>query len=363
MDGTAPIKVAVLLPSLELGGAERLVLEEIAVLRNDGRFYLELHLLFQEGPLFGQFLALSVPARVWNARHGSAASILWACWRLARYLRIRGFSVVHCHLLYKLGTWVGVLARMRKIVTTIHTIKALTRTDMAGLNRNHEVLACGRQVSDYLERFLPPSRIKVLNNAIAVPERGSGLRIEADRAYGLEAGQKIILSAGRLIYDKGFDVLVEAFRIVAKDYPTSLLIIAGDGGEWERLERQIKASSLQANVRLLGPIRDMAPLYERADIYVNSSRREGLPMTLLEAMAYGKAIVAVNVGGNKDVIIDNVTGRLVERLESKLLADAIIELLGNVEKCMGLSREAAIFVKENFNIEKHCEDLSLVYQC
>jgi glycosyltransferase involved in cell wall biosynthesis len=355
-----PIKVAILLPSLDIGGAERLVLEELRVLSLNKQFYFEVHLVFEGGHLYQKLLELNITNHVWHAQH-NPFSMLWTYWRIAVYLRKQRFTVLHCHLVYKIGVWVGVLARLSKIITTIHTARPLSRMDKAALNRSHLVLACGARVAEHLKCLAYPQRIKVLSNAICNPKRDIRLRIEAEKIYGLEKDQKIILSIGHLVYDKGYDILIEAFRVVSKKHPRALLLIAGEGPESARLNKQIRDASLQSSVRLLGLIRDAAPLYERADIYINSSRREGLPLTLLEASAYAKPIIATDVGGNNEIVINGITGLLVGQCNLDALAQALFCLLNNEKEAGQLARHAHELFKSDYQIEEHTQKLTLEY--
>src|SRR5699024_2974076 len=101
-----------------------------------------------------------------------------------------------------------------------------------------------------------------------------------------------LLAVGRLHPVKGFDVLIEAFRLLARYFPLWDLVIVGDGPERQALQQQIDAANLQDRIQLVGRVGTISAWYEQSDLYVLSSRTEGLSNTLLEAMASGLAPVA-----------------------------------------------------------------------
>jgi len=130
-----------------------------------------------------------------------------------------------------------------------------------------------------------------------------------------------VLGVGRLSPEKGFDRLIAAFTEIASDFPDWELCIAGEGSEQERLEAMIKASDFGDRVTLAGWVRPIWPLYRGADLFVLSSRYEGFPSALLEAMAAGVAAIAVDCeSGPREIIRPGIDGVLVpaEALASEM---------------------------------------------
>jgi glycosyltransferase involved in cell wall biosynthesis len=137
-------------------------------------------------------------------------------------------------------------------------------------------------------------------------------------------GDNLILAAGRLSKEKGFDLLLLAFARVAPDQPNWRLVILGEGPERTALEQQVQALGLQAQVLLPGRAGNIAHWYKRAELFVLSSRYEGFPNVLAEAMAAGVAVVSSDCSnGPADLVRDGIDGCLVPSEDPAALAQAL----------------------------------------
>lgn len=355
-----PVKrVAVLLPSMMVGGAERLVVEELSVLKGDPRFAVELHLVFDEGLFFQCVASLGVSIHVWNAPHKSIR-MLKTYVDIVRHLRRTGCDILHSHLLDGIGPLVGKMAGAR-VVSTVHSDKPYSALERMVLASSDLVLACGAQVKRNISGFVPSGKVGVLNNAIRKPENGSLLRDDVLSKYGFRIESKLVLSLGRLIKLKGYDVLIEAFRRVVAEVPEAVLLIGGDGDEKSRLIGLVDSAGLEKSIRMPGLVSEIHELLSACDLYVNSSHWEGLPMTLLEAMAHGKPMIATKVGGNPEVVHDGVTGLLVPPEDPQKLADAIIRMLRDDSFRTEAGKAAFKLFSEKYTIDRHCEALTGYY--
>lgn len=140
----------------------------------------------------------------------------------------------------------------------------------------------------------------------------------------LSPGEKLLLAAGRLSHQKGFDQLLQAFARVAWEHPSWRLVILGEGPERAALERQIQALGLGTQVLLPGRAGNIAQWYARAELFVLSSRYEGFPNVLAEAMAAGVAVVSSNCPtGPADLVRDGIDGCLVPPEDPVALAQAL----------------------------------------
>ena len=352
-------KIAILLPSLAVGGAERLIFDELSFLRYDPRFYFEIHIVFEPGHLYEKFKQLEIPIRLWNASH-KKLSTLKVYYNIARYLRSERFNIVHIHLMEYSGPWIGRLSGLKVFLTAHIDIKyeSLVRFCM---RRNDLIFGCGVRVLNNLKNFIPEKKLKLLNNAIGPMATINVQPEDVLKRWGLCKDMKVVLSIGRLAKQKGFDLLIKAFQRVIEKESKAILLIAGEGPDKEKLEQQITAIGMQEYIRLLGLVDNVNELLEICDVYVNSSRLEGLPITLLEAMAHKKPIVATHVGGNSEVIKNEETGLLVAPERPDLLADAILKLLEDDVLQNKLGKEAFALFEKNYTIEKHCETLALEY--
>jgi glycosyltransferase involved in cell wall biosynthesis len=354
------VKVAILLPSLPVGGVERLVLEELACLKEDPKFSFELHLVFEAGHFYGEAAGLGVPITVWHAPHKSVR-MLATYLRIAWHLRRSGCDILHSHLLGSIGALVGKLAGA-KVISTVHSDRSYTAVEKLVLARSDLVLGCGLQVVKRIGHFIPQGKIALLHNAIHKPGPPSGSREIVLEKLGVRSHARLLVSLGRLHRLKGFDVLIAAFREVAGLFPDAVLLIGGVGEESARLRQQIDSLGLSGRILLPGLVHNVHDLLAACDIYVNSSHWEGLPMTLLEAIAHGKPMVATDVGGNSEVVRDEVTGLLVPPDDPAALAKAMGRMLSDERLRTRASLAAKeLFVKE-YTIEPHCLKLTGYYR-
>jgi glycosyltransferase involved in cell wall biosynthesis len=178
-------------------------------------------------------------------------------------------------------------------------------------NREHVLEAVRRFRPAAAERIA--AKMEVVPNGIELPPSGSG-------PTGASSGR--ILSVGRLIRDKGMDVVIDAVAGMQ-----GLLTIAGDGPERAQLEARARHHQLDVRFEGAVPRERLAQLYEEAQCVVLASRRgEGLPNVLLEAFAHGRAVVATPVNGVRDLVRDRVNGLLVPAGDPVALRDALARL-------------------------------------
>ncbi len=144
---------------------------------------------------------------------------------------------------------------------------------------------------------------------------------------------KKIISVGRLEYQKGYDILINVWNIISKKYPNWILEIYGEGIERESLQNKINKLGLEKSFILKGAVKNIQDKYLESSIYVMSSRYEGMPMVLLEAMSYGLPVVSFDCScGPKDIIKDNEDGFLVEFGNIEQMAEKIEKLISDEEK-------------------------------
>ncbi len=167
-----------------------------------------------------------------------------------------------------------------------------------------------------------------------------------------EKDKKILLAAGRLVSQKGFDLLLKAFSKISDEFFNWELYILGEGHLREELEREVESLGLRNKVYLSGCVGNIRDWYEWADIYVMSSRFEGFGNTLAEAMACGLPVISFDCNaGPRDIIRQGVDGLLISTEDVNALADGLKRLMGDAELRQKFASKA-IEVRERFSIEK-----------
>lgn len=200
----------------------------------------------------------------------------------------------------------------------------------------------------WLEQEIPKARGCVIANPVVYPLPKGGEAVEI--ADVLKPGARVVLAVGRLAQQKGFDILVDAFASLEEAAAEWTLVILGEGPDRPLLERQVQRLQLQARVLLPGAAGNLAQWYARADLFVMSSRFEGFPNTLTEAMAHGCACVSFDCDtGPSEIIQDGEDGVLVpEGGGAPALAAAMRRLLGAPELRRRLGEQAQQ-VRERFS--------------
>lgn len=209
-----------------------------------------------------------------------------------------------------------------------------------------------RRHADSIDAFLTLTRLDArsyrawFRPRAAVPVHAMPNGIPPYRGPVSEQQQQLVVAAGRLARSKGFDILVEAWRQVAARHPDWRLDIWGDGELADDLTAQIERAGLADRVRLRGFTQQLQPELARAAVFVLSSRAEGYPRVIQEAMACGLPVVSTDCpSGPREMITPGVDGLLVANEDAGALAAGIIELIeGGAERrrVMGAAARARV---------------------
>lgn len=174
--------------------------------------------------------------------------------------------------------------------------------------RAASVVALTRGTADWLAQHVPGSKLAVIPNPVHFPLP----RAEPVLTPVSGDGRKRLLAVGRLHADKGFDLLIQAYAKLAASHPGWDLVILGEGDERRALEAQVREADLASRIFMPGRAGNVGDWYDSADLYVLTSRFEGLSNTLLESMASGLAAVSFDCDtGPREIIREGVDGVLV----------------------------------------------------
>jgi glycosyltransferase involved in cell wall biosynthesis len=188
-------------------------------------------------------------------------------------------------------------------------------------------------------------------------------RLAARARLALPRPGPVITTVGRLTEIKGHELFIETARRLSSVLPDAVFLIAGDGARRSALERATVAAGIENRVRFLGWRRDLEDLYAATDLFVLTSRNEGTPVALIEAMAAGVPGVSTDVGGVRDVITSSDIGVLVPPGDARGLAQAVQALWDRGETArrqMGQRARQAVLAA--FSIDRLVADIDALYR-
>ncbi len=186
---------------------------------------------------------------------------------------------------------------------------------------------------------------------------------ERDRArWGLPPDARVIGGIGRLNYQKNFALFLEIAAAIARQRDDAHFVLAGSGPEESALRRQAASLGLGGRVTFLGYVSDTAQLYPALDFLLMPSRFEGLPMTLLEAMAMGVPVVASRLDGIAEILTDGVDGSLAAPGDCGDFAARLLALLDDPQAARAQAGAALKNVTANFNAEQMTRAVERLYE-
>jgi len=215
---------------------------------------------------------------------------------------------------------------------------------------------------------IPQEKIVKIYNGIEIEEYNPDLKearrkkLEVRRKLGLKNDMLVIGAIGRLVWQKGFEYLIQAIPKVIEVFPETRFLIVGEGPMRRRLEELGEKFQVKDNIIFAGFRSDIKEILESIDLLAMPSLLEGLPMVLLEGMAMSKPIVATRIEGITEVLEDGKTGLLVPAQDPHALAEAITEILNNKTKANLLGQNARKIAEEKFSVKKMVEQLEWVYE-
>jgi glycosyltransferase involved in cell wall biosynthesis len=194
----------------------------------------------------------------------------------------------------------------------------------------------------------------------SIPGNSEGLK----REFDLPPQAIVCTGIGRLVPQKGFDILIEAFAQIAAQLPDLYCLVIGEGEDREKLSTQIREAGLEKRLRLLG-YQDRSKamsILKSSDIFVMPSRYEGTPIALLEAAALGRPILAACAGGIPELVTHEQHAHLVPVHDPLALAQGFVKLAQDRDYALGLGQNAQARVRERFNPESQVRETWAAYE-
>ena len=213
--------------------------------------------------------------------------------------------------------------------------------------------------------FGPPEKLHLVRYGIDAVRFRDVLVDQAEQraALSVPLGASLVTTICRLYRPRDFETLLSAFARVRAELPTAHLLIVGDGPYRERIESLIEDLNLVRHVTMAGFRRDTPEVLATSDIFVLSTAMwEGLPLTILEAMASGLPVVASDVGGIREEVVDHETGIVVPPKDTAALYQSLLGLLANKGKARAMGQRGQERVFEYFTLERMGRETMAVYE-
>ncbi len=327
-----PLRVMFVITTMPVGGAETLLVD--LVRRMDRRRFAPEVCCLKYLDVLGEVLAKEVPVHTGLIANKYDLRVLPRLARLMWQRRIDAVVTVGTGgdkmFWGRLAAW---LSGVPVICSALHSTGLPDRVEF--LNRllaplTDAFIAVAGPHAEYLAEHegCPASRVRVIANGVDVdrfaPSKPSA---EMRRELGLQPGQPVATIVAALRPEKNHELLLEAAVDVRRQVPDARILVVGDGARRAMLEQRAADLGLAETVRFLGTRRDVPEILSLTRVFVLCSHMEANPVSIIEAMACGRAVVATRVGSVPENVGDGVTGYLVEPGHRQQLAERLVELL------------------------------------
>ena len=233
------------------------------------------------------------------------------------------------------------------------------------LKNADKIIAISNATKDYVLRLgAKPSKVKVIYNGVDLARFRpiAGKREEMRKKLGIPQNAIVVLTVRRLVYKNGVDTLIDSANIAVKKNPRIVFLAVGKGPDSDSVKVRIHQLGIEGNFKLAGFVsdEDLPFYYNAADLFVLPSKSgEGLPLVAMEAMACALPVVATDVGGIREVLMDDY-GKLVPPNQPELLAKAILDFAAL--DFSSRKKELRAIMEEKFSWDANVERLVEIYE-
>ena len=361
------IKVLHMIETSEPGGAET-VLANVASRLDKKRFVSETILLERDW-LDKKLGELGVSYRVIPNERSYDPSFLW---KIVKLIRNEGFNIIHAHefMMTVYGSVIGRMAGVPMIGTmhgkNYYPDKASRRHFLRlALTMSSRLVAVSKDLEQFIGDTIGASghrKLTTLYNGIDVYKYDHITNTESLRKeLSIPPQASIGITVGALFKVKGLTHLLDALAGLKLSPGAFCMLIVGDGDQAEPLKAQAKELGLTDIVRFTGFRDDVPELLSLADFYVCSSLSEGLSLAIMEAMAVGKAVVATEVGGNPELIANEVNGFLVPSAKPQELGQRMQKCIANGEMVKNMGERGRSIARKTFSLETMIHNYQELY--
>ncbi len=370
------IKIAFLLPTLAVGGAEKHVIEVVARLDRT-HFLPTLYCISGGGELERDAIQKGIRLTIYQA-HPAPQRRIARLSAICRYLRQERPDIAHCYL-YPAQIWGGIAARLtgvpilmtsRRVLGEFKQRKPYLQWIENWVNRFTDVVIVNSYAvrDDALRRErIPDQKVRMVHNGVDtrkfVPqaELSAEQRFAKRRELGIPQDAPAIGMVANLIPYKGYREFIMAAADVQRDYPEARFFCIGQDRGIQAELAQLAQSLGIRHCYFTGISLDILEWFALLDIYVSASYEEAFSNALLEAMASGVPVIATEVGGTPEVVRHHQTGVLIPPKDASALAHAISTLLSHPEMARRLATNARMNIEKHFSIECMVTNMEKIY--
>lgn len=365
------IKVLHLIHTLETGGAQKVIVNLIRGIDKD-KFEFTTVCMQRKGAVYDEIKNLKSKAVHIKKRYRLDPSLVK---RLRQFIIDGKFDIVHSHN-FSAGLWgrlaaIGIKKNRPVLIHTEHGRRF--RTDIIRkklkqylAKRTDRIISVSDETKKYMieKEGLSPDKISVIYNGIdldyLMANKDSKVK-EIEAILEETPDAHFIVNVSALSDVKDHSTLLKAFQILITKVPSAHLLLAGDGLLRLNLQKEALDLNISDQVHFLGERNDIAAILDKSDIFVLSSKNEGHPISLLEAMGMGLVPVTTMVGGIPELIDNTVTGLMVPAEEPSLLAQALRIPLEEPALYDEISRNARELVHQKFTAKVMAEKHEKLY--
>ena len=356
-----------LVTSLEVGGAQHGMLLGLPRFDNDQYEHIVCSIM-DRMQMASQFREAGVEVRSLGLSRKTDIGVVLRLRALLKEIRP---DVLHTYLLHGniLGRLIGRLVGVPVIIGSERTIgqarkwgrlaTRLTNPLTDAVEVNSEI--GGRAIERDLG--VPSEKIELVRSGLDLSVFSSANRRDELRTeFGVTADQHLIVYMGRLRTVKGVEFGIRAFATALEQLPNIRMVLAGEGDQQNLLGSLVSELGISEQVEFLGVRNDVPELLGAADSVLMPSLTEGFPRTAIEAMAAGKPVIATNVGGMPEAVIDGETGILVPARDSDALSAAIVRLVGDTDLQARLAQAGRKRAEKNYSVDRYVSRLDELYR-
>ncbi len=351
---------------LNIGGLER-VIESIVMGLNKDKYNVQVWCLAKGGEIAQELLGKGISVKIlkMNSYHNPIQIL-----KLSKLLKVTRIDIIHTH-----GYFGGTFGRLAAILAGTPAVYAHIHTSYTEFKKRNilvdkilsyftdKIVSVSEATKQFVCNFegISPEKVCVIYNG-ADPKGISNQMTVNRNSFGFSKEDFVIVTVASLVKNKGHLVIIDAIKSVIKEDTIIKLLVIGDGPLKSELEEYVIECDLASHIHFAGIRKDVFALLDMADLFILSSiEREGLGVSIIEAMSMGVPVIGTSIGGIPELIENQVSGLLVPPGNSYELAVAIRQLVADKDQRRKMVKQAKKIYEQKFTAVKMVKQIELLY--